>query len=184
MKKRIGFVLTVLLLLTAVGCAASRAADDFEEQQTDGGSQAESESAEEPQAAADASAGGQTPGGEKEQEEETMRISVTSGEYEIVYALNDSPAAAQLYAQLPLTVEVEPFSDNEMTFYPEALSVEDTPLSDGASGSLSYYAPWGDVVMFYAPCTPNNSLYELGTVVSGEENIASLSGTITVSAVE
>ena len=113
-----------------------------------------------------------------------MRISVTSGEYEIIYELNDSPAAFQLYAQLPLTVEVEPFSNNEMTFYPEALSVENTPLSDGEPGSLSYYAPWGDVVIFYAPCTPNNSLYELGTVVSGGEHIANLSGTITVSAVK
>ena len=113
-----------------------------------------------------------------------MRISVKSREYEIIYELNDSLAASQLYAQLPLTVEVEPFSNNEMTFYPEALSVEDMPLSDGKPGSLSYYAPWGDVVMFYAPCTPNSSLYELGTAVSGAEHIANLSGTITVSVVE
>lgn len=92
----------------------------------------------------------------------------------------ESAAAEELYAQLPLTTEVEPFSSNEMTFYPEKLSTEDTPFSGGEPGSLSYYEPWGDVVMFYAPCAPNNSLYELGTVVSGEEFIERLSGTITV----
>ncbi|BCI60775.1 cyclophilin-like fold protein [Solibaculum mannosilyticum] len=117
-------------------------------------------------------------------EEEIMKILVKSEGYEIIYELNDSRAAKELYEQLPLTAEVEPFSNNEMTFYPEMLNTEDTPLSSGKTGSLSYYAPWGDVVMFYAPCTPNNSLYELGTVVSGKENIQSLSGTITVSACE
>lgn len=118
-----------------------------------------------------------------EQEETGMTISVRAEQYEIVYELNDSTAARQLYGQLPLTVEVEPFSDNEMTFYPERLDVGDTPLSGGAPGSLSYYEPWGDVVMFYAPCAPNGSLYELGTAVSGAEHIEDLSGTITVSAV-
>lgn len=117
-------------------------------------------------------------------EEEIMKILVKSEGYEIIYELNDSRAAKELYEQLPLTAEVEPFSNNEMTFYPEKLNTEDTPLSSGKTGSLSYYAPWGDVVMFYAPCTPNNSLYELGTVVSGKENIQNLSGTITVSACE
>lgn len=113
-----------------------------------------------------------------------MRISVKSEQYEIIYELNDSTAANELYAQLPFTTEVEPFSNNEMTFYPEKLDVTDTPLSGGETGSLSYYEPWGDVVMFYAPCAPNSSLYELGTVVSGAEHIQNLSGTITVSAVE
>lgn len=117
---------------------------------------------------------------EEKEEEENMKILVKSDEYEIIYELNDSRAAEELYAQLPLTTEVEPFSSNEMTFYPEKLSTEDTPLSGGEPGSLSYYEPWGDVVMFYAPCAPNNSLYELGTVISGEEFIERLSGTITV----
>lgn len=113
-----------------------------------------------------------------------MRISVKSEDHEVIYELNNSRAAAELYAQLPLETEAEPFSDNEITFYPEELNVEDAPLSSGEPGSLSYYAPWGDVVMFYAPCTPNNSLYELGTAVSGEEYVAGLSGMLTISAVE
>lgn len=116
-------------------------------------------------------------------EEEPMRISVKSAEYEIIYELNDSQAARDLYAQLPLTLDVEPFSSNEMTFYPpEELNTDDTPLSGGQAGSLSYYSPWGDVVMFYAPCEPNGSLYELGTVVSGSGDIDKLSGRIEVSA--
>lgn len=120
---------------------------------------------------------------ESNEEEETMQISVKSSEYEIIYELNDSKAAKELYAQLPLTMGAEPFSNNEMTFYPpKKLSVNNTPLSGGAIGSLSYYVPWGDVVMFYAPCSPNGSLYELGIAVFGTDNINKLSGTITISA--
>lgn len=115
------------------------------------------------------------------EDEETMKISVKSADYEIIYELNNSNAAKTLYEQLPLTVEAEPFSNNEMTFYPpQKLDTSDTPLSSGEAGTLSYYSPWGDVVMFYDSCNPNGSLYGLGEVVSGKENIEKLSGTITV----
>lgn len=113
----------------------------------------------------------------------TMRISIKSADVEIIYKLNGSQAAKELYGQLPLTTEVEPFSNNEMTFYPpKKLSTEDASLSGGEAGSLSYYVPWGDVVMFYAPCSPNSNLYELGTVVSGKEDISKLTGNITITA--
>ncbi len=111
-----------------------------------------------------------------------MQIRIASKDYEIVYRLNDSTAAKELYAQLPLTTAVKPFSNNEMTFYPPVkLSTENTPLSQGQTGSLSYYAPWSDVVLFYAPCPPNGSLYEIGEIITGVENINKLSGTITIS---
>lgn len=115
-------------------------------------------------------------------EEQAMKISVKSADNEVIYALNGSRAAKELYAQLPLTVETEPFGSNEIIFYPKKLSTQDTPLSGGEAGSLSYYEPWGNVVMFYASFNPNDNLYELGAVVRGEENIQGLSGTITVSA--
>lgn len=57
----------------------------------------------------------------------------------------------------------------------------DAPLAEsGEAGTLAYYAPWGDVVMFYGPFSPNGALYELGWVVDGEERISELSGTIEV----
>lgn len=174
MKKIITIVSALFLLLSVPGCAVPDS-DSTDPQQNTAETESESQRAtESPSEDADAI----------KQEVATMRISVKSEEYEIVYELNDSKAARELYAQLPLTTEVEPFSNNEMTFYPEKLDVADAPFSDGEPGSLSYYAPWGDVVMFYAPCAPNNSLYELGKAVAGAEHIENLSGTITVSAAE
>lgn len=175
MKKLVGIAAVLLLLLTASDCGTAPEQDGAAARQPTGDTEAE------PQTTIEAPAEDTDL---TEQEETTMRISVKSVQYEIIYELNSSTAARELYAQLPLTIQVEPFSNNEMTFYPERLKIGDTPLSGGEPGSLSYYEPWGDVVMFYAPCTPNNSLYELGTAVSGGENIKNLNGTITVSAVE
>ena len=49
---------------------------------------------------------------------------------------------------------------------------------------MAYYAPWGDVVMFFDDYSPNSSLYELGQAVSGGELISEISGTVTITAAE
>lgn len=103
----------------------------------------------------------------------------------VIFELNDSTAAESLYEQLPLSITVEDFSTNEKIFYPtEELDITDTPVAGVEIGTLAYYAPWGDVVMFYDTYQSNSSLYELGHVVSGGDLISSLSGTITIQANE
>ena len=122
-----------------------------------------------------------------ENEEETAgtRLSVTWGDNQVIYALNDSPAASSLLEQLPLTIEVEDYSTNEKIFYPpQELDTSDTPAASGGAGTLAYYAPWGDVVMFYGEYNENSSLFELGQVVAGEELVARMSGAITVAAID
>lgn len=116
---------------------------------------------------------------------ESTQISVTCGDLQVVYALNDSPAAQSLLSQLPLTVAVEDFSTNEKVFYPpQELDTTDTPLAEGGAGTLAYYAPWGDVVLFYDSFSTNSSLFALGEAVSGAEDISQMTGTITVEVVE
>lgn len=116
-----------------------------------------------------------------EQTQTARQIAVHFGSGTVVYLLNDSSAADSLWAQLPLTVEVEDYSTNEKIFYPsQELDTSGAPLAEGGAGVLAYYAPWGDVVMFYDSFGSNPSLYELGQVVSGVEWIGQLSGTIAI----
>ena len=113
--------------------------------------------------------------------EAARQISVEFSGGTVIYALNNSAAAASLYAQLPLTVQVEDYSTNEKIFYPpEELDTSDAPLAQGGAGTLAYYEPWGDVVLFYGGYSANASLFELGQVVSGGELVAEMSGTITI----
>ena len=60
----------------------------------------------------------------------------------------------------------------ENIFYPpEKLNVSKTPpASNGRAGSLAYYAPWGDAVMFYGSFSPAPGLYDLGHAISGGEH--------------
>jgi hypothetical protein len=114
----------------------------------------------------------------------TMQITVKGNGNTIVYELNDSPAARDLYGQLPLSIEVENYGGNEKIYYPpKKLGTANTPLVKKAeNGTLAYYAPWGDVVMFYGGFGSASGLYELGRAIKGSEHIRSLSGTITIEA--
>lgn len=112
---------------------------------------------------------------------EKMKISVTSKGNTTVFELNNSDASKELYEQLPLEIAVENFGNNEKIFYPpEKLSTNKTPMANAKNGTLAYYAPWGDVVMFYKDFGSTNDLYELGKVISGTEHISSMSGIIKI----
>ena len=106
-----------------------------------------------------------------------MRISVKAIGKTTVFELNESLAARDLYAQLPLSIKVEDYSDNEKIFYPpKKLDTSGTPLADARAGTLAYYAPWGNVVIFYGSFGTASGLYELGHAISGSEYIQGMSG--------
>lgn len=113
-------------------------------------------------------------------ERAVMKMTVNVNGSEIVFELNDSQSAKDLYSQLPLNIEVENYGGNEKIFYPpKKLKTDNTPLVKSASvGTLAYYAPWGDVVMFYGSFGSASGLYELGRAVQGSDHIRSLSGTL------
>ncbi len=109
----------------------------------------------------------------------TMKIRVTANNKTTEFELNNSQAARDLYAQLPLSITVENYSDNEKIFYPpKKLNTSNTPRANAKAGTLAYYAPWGDVVMFYGDFGSATGLYELGHAVSGSEHIQEMTGTL------
>jgi hypothetical protein len=118
----------------------------------------------------------------KELKESNMKINVNFNENLVVFELNSSNAAKELYSMLPLEVAVENFSNNEKIFYlPKKLDTKNTSLANAKIGTLAYYAPWGNVVMFYGDFGSASGLYELGKVVIGSEHIKNMSGTIKIS---
>lgn len=101
----------------------------------------------------------------------------------IVFRLNDSPAADSLYNQLPLSVEINDYGEDEKIFYPpEKLNSNDTPMAEGPAGTLSYFDPWGNVAVFTGECGGASGLYELGEAVLGIRYIAELAGEIQIEA--
>ena len=114
-----------------------------------------------------------------------LKIKVESKNAVVVYELHDSTAARELILQLPLEIEVENYGSNEKIFYPpKKLSTDGLKPADYREGTLGYFEPWHDVVMYYDRFSAYPGLYDLGTCVSGLDSIKNLSGTIKISVVE
>ena len=119
------------------------------------------------------------------QENAAMNIIVKSGAHEVVCTLGASRAAKDLLAQLPLTLNISDYAGKEKTFSPpKKLNTSGAPLAAGKKGSLAYFAPWNNVVLFYKDGGPFSGLYELGECASGAATIEKLRGRVTVSAQE
>jgi len=113
--------------------------------------------------------------------EKPMRIVIEGDGKTVVFTLNDSVAASDLLDQLPLVTKLEDFGGKEKIFYPaKKLRTQGTPLANAKAGTLAYYAPWGDVVLFYEDFGAVSGLYELGKALGGAESIGSLRGSVRV----
>eukprot|EP00934_Nitzschia_sp_Nitz4_P000369 Nitzschia sp. Nitz4//scaffold7_size249615//208776//209201//NITZ4_001206-RA/size249615-processed-gene-0.371-mRNA-1//-1//CDS//3329558529//369//frame0 len=113
-----------------------------------------------------------------------MQVTVKVNGSSVVYKLNDSQASKDLYAQLPMDIKVEDYGGIEKIFYPpNKLKTAGTPLVKAAKpGTLAYYAPWADVVMFYGNFGSASGLYELGHAVQGGDTIKTIRGSVRIEA--
>lgn len=113
---------------------------------------------------------------------QTRQIAVSDGQHTVTYQLNETSAAKALYDRLPLSVAVENYSTNEKIFYPQpALDPGTDNIEEAAvAGTLAFFSPWGNVVMFYGPASKYPGLYIMGKAISGADQISSLTGTIQV----
>ncbi len=92
-----------------------------------------------------------------------------------VVALFANPQAQALLAQLPLTVTLEDFAGAEKIFYPpHKLNISGGSNADQLQGDFCYYAPWGNVAIFYEGMGHGSSLYVLGRLESGKEELAAM----------
>lgn len=100
-----------------------------------------------------------------------VRISFPGGE--AVAVLLDTPLAGEFLRLLPLEAEFSDFSGEEKIFYlPEKLSARGNPTADEQKGDFCYYAPWGNIAVFYKGHGHGKNLYVLGNIVSGKEQLA------------
>lgn len=91
-----------------------------------------------------------TPTSESPQED-LMRISISIGAQRFGATLADTPAADDLVAQLPVTIDMIDHGGVEKTGpLPSPLSLDGQPEgADPDVGDLGYYAPGHDLVLYY-----------------------------------
>lgn len=115
-----------------------------------------------------------TPGGENSVSSNCILLSFE--EKQIVVEMQNNSAASDFMEQLPLTLQFEDYNGTEkISYLSESLSTEDAPYScDPDVGTFAYYAPWGNICLFYEDFSHSNGLVPLGTVISGTELLTEL----------
>ena len=100
-------------------------------------------------------------------EQTTINIAIAGQNVRV--ALDDTPAAREFIAQLPLTVRFEDYGTTEkISYLPRKLTTEGEP--DGYTpvvGDFSYYAPWGNIAIFLKDFSYSRGLIRLGHIESG-----------------
>lgn len=98
--------------------------------------------------------------------ERTMQIRFVFDDRTVTATLNDSPSTQDFIAQLPLTLELEDYANTEKIAYlPSKLTKEGAPAGVSSKvGDISYYAPWGNLVVFYKNFGYASGLINLGKI--------------------
>ena len=82
-------------------------------------------------------------------------------------------------------MEVSNYSSNEKIFYPPAALDETEGIEGyGPYGTLAYFSPWDNMVMYYSEMEPYPGLFILGSPLEGEESIPNMSGSVTVDRID
>ncbi|MDA7027627.1 cyclophilin-like fold protein [Bacillus sp. CLL-7-23] len=111
-----------------------------------------------------------------------MKIKLTVGQDEFTATLNDSKAARDFASLLPMTLTLEDYAGTEkISDLPKRLSTNGSSNGTEASiGDIMYYAPWGNLAIFYRDFGYATGLVKLGRIDFGIEKLANNHSKFTV----
>jgi len=101
---------------------------------------------------------------------------------EAIVTLLDNPTSRDFVAALPLTVTLSDHVTTEkIARLPRKLSTKGAPAGvDPSIGDVTYYAPLGDLAIFYKDGRYTSGLVPIGRVESGLEKLAALERDVTI----
>ncbi|MDP0499900.1 MAG: cyclophilin-like fold protein [Verrucomicrobiota bacterium JB022] len=97
---------------------------------------------------------------------DSMKIRIDVGEKTLKATLVNTPAARDFLTLLPLTVALEDYAKTEkICDLPRKLSTQGAPAGyEPRAGDITYYAPWGNLAIFYRGFSYSSGLVHLGTI--------------------
>jgi hypothetical protein len=109
-----------------------------------------------------AEAGG-SPKGEK-QKGRLMKIRIKLESQTFTATLDESATSRDFVALLPMTLTLKDYNRTEkISDLPKKLSTEGSPAGiDPDVGDIAYYAPWGNIAIFYRDFGYSDGLVKLG----------------------
>lgn len=99
-----------------------------------------------------------------------MNIRISFNDKNMTATLEDNPSARDFASMLPLDdLVIDNYANNEkISYLPRKLTEEGSgPFGNERPGDLCYYAPWGNLVFFYAGYRWSRGLIRLGRIDGG-----------------
>jgi hypothetical protein len=105
--------------------------------------------------------------------DKTMTIRLTVNGKAIIATLDDNPTARDFLSLLPMTLDLEDYAATEkISYLSRKLSTAGAPPgADPAPGDIAYYAPWGNLAIFYRDFGYSSGLIKLGRIEAGLEEL-------------
>ncbi|MEL7974804.1 cyclophilin-like fold protein [Isoptericola sp. F-RaC21] len=117
-----------------------------------------------------------------------MDIRIVTDTAPLAATLNDSPAARGLAAMLPLTLTLSDFHSTEkIADLPATLDTTGSPAGAAAEpGDIAYFAPWGNLAIFYRGFPRSAGLVILGRIAGPLDALTRGDGeqTVTIAATD
>ena len=99
-----------------------------------------------------------------------LKMRIISEGREAVIALYDNPVSRDFASLLPLDVTFEDYAGTEkITHLPRKLATTGGFSGSEFEGDFTYYAPWGNLAVFYKGYGKAGGLYILGKIESGKD---------------
>src|SRR5512134_2112261 len=108
------------------------------------------------------------------EEASTVKIRLTFDGKAVEATLLDNATARDLLSLLPMTLTLEDYASTEKIGYPpRKLWTAGPPAGvDPSVGDIAYYAPWGNLAIFYKDFGYSRGLIGVGRVDSGIEALS------------
>jgi hypothetical protein len=110
-----------------------------------------------------------------------MKIRIKLEDKVLTATLIDGKTARDFVSQLPLTLTLEDYASTEkISDLPKKLSTDGAPSgSDPSVGDIAFYAPWGNLAIFYRDAEYAKGLIILGKI-DGDAAVFDVPGSMKV----
>ncbi|WP_410643564.1 cyclophilin-like fold protein [Amycolatopsis sp. lyj-346] len=111
-----------------------------------------------------------------------MNIRLTTDGHVVHAALNDSAAARDFASLLPLTLELSDFHQTErISDLPRRPATDGAPASaEPKAGDLAFYAPWGNLAIYYRDAPRADGVVVLGRLADGGAEVLATAVRVTI----
>lgn len=100
-----------------------------------------------------------------------MRLRLTINGKSVTASLEDNATSRDFVSLLPMTIKLDDYASTEkISYLTRKLTMAGAPAGvDPSVGDITYYAPWGNLAIFYKDFGYSKGLVKLGSIDSGAE---------------